>query len=96
MTATRKLPAMFRRKHSWGECDGLPDEATVLADIDYFESRIRTLLDGPGEGSSARDTATLQVYRLLLRQRHQLLAALRDGVPDRWPEYAAGKGSASD
>lgn len=95
MTATRKLPAMFRRKHSWGECDGLPDEATVLADIVYFESRIRALLNNPGE-VSARDTATLQVYRLLLRQRHQLLAALRDGVPDRWPEYAAGKGSASD
>ena len=84
---------MFQRKHSWGNCEGLPDEATVLADIAYFESRIHTLLDGsgedPGASSSARDSATLQVYRLLLRQRHQLLAALRDGVPEKWPEYAS-------
>lgn len=87
---------MFQRKHSWGNCEGLPDEATVLADIEYFESRIRALLEGSDKGASAvdggcnsaRDAATLQVYRLLLRQRHQLLAALRDGVPEKWPEYA--------
>jgi len=79
---------MIQRRQSWGDRDGLPDEATVLADIDYFESRIRLLLEGPEEGKGARDAATLQVYRLLLRQRRQLLAALRDGVPEKWPEYA--------
>lgn len=75
---------MEHKKNSWGKADGLPDEMTVLADIDYFESRIREL----SESSSARDTASVQVYRLLLRQRRQLLAAIRDGVPERWPEYA--------
>lgn len=91
---------MFQKKHSWGNCEGLPDEATVLADIEYFESRIRALLDGPDESpgisNSARDSATLQVYRLLLRQRHQLLAALRDGVPEKWPEYASDSPRLSD
>lgn len=80
---------MFQRKHSWGSCEGLPDESTVLADIEYFENRIRTLLEAADAGNHARETATLQVYRLLLRQRHQLLAALRDGVPEKWPEYAS-------
>lgn len=75
---------MIEKRHSWGKSDGLPDEATILADIEYFESRVGTLA-----GSDlARDRASLQVYRLLLRQRRQLLAAVRDGVPDRWPEYA--------
>lgn len=75
---------MFKRKNSWGEKEGLPDEASVLADIDYFERRIRML----EESDSARGLATVQVYRLLLRQRRQLLAAIRDGVPERWPEYS--------
>lgn len=75
---------MPRKAKSWGRSDGLPDETTVLADIEYFESRVQSLA-----GSDlVRDRASLQVYRLLLRQRRQLLAAIRDGVPERWPEYA--------
>ena len=77
---------MFQKRKSWGERDGLPDEATVLADIAYFESRINLLKSE--ENGAPRDTATLQVYRLLLRQRRQLLAAIRDGMPGNWPEYA--------
>lgn len=84
MTVRRTICCMTRKSRSWGRIDGLPDEATVLADIAYFESRVTTL-----SGSDlARDRASLQVYRLLLRQRRQLLAAIRDGVPERWPEYA--------
>lgn len=65
--------------------DGEPaDEATVLADIRYFEERLAML----GEASSERELASVQIYRLLLRQRRQLLAAIRDGAPERWPEYA--------
>lgn len=63
----------------------VPDEAEVLADIRHFEQRIAAL----EETRDARAVASLQVYRLLLRQRRQLLAAVRDGAPERWPEYAS-------
>ncbi|HEX7030138.1 MAG TPA: hypothetical protein VF254_06045 [Gammaproteobacteria bacterium] len=64
---------------------GLPDEAAVLADIRYYEARIAE----HGDACSPRQNASLQVCRLLLRQRRQLLAAIRDGAPERWPEYSA-------
>lgn len=75
---------MFHNPRIWEDCRGLPDEGTVLEDIRYFEGRLAALR----EPRSARDLAAAQVYRLLLRQRRQLLAAIRDGVPERWPEYA--------
>lgn len=60
------------------------DEQTVREDICYFESRLEEL----GRPDTSRDTAAVQVYRLLLRQRRQLLAAIQDGCPERWPDYA--------
>ena len=63
------------------------DEQSVLEDIAWFEARIRQLGDEGVE--EVRGSAALQVCRLLLRQRRQLLAALRDGNPEKWPEYAA-------
>lgn len=56
----------------------------VEADIRYFEHRLAELAGC----NNPRDLAQQQVYRLMLRQRRQLLAALRDGRPDAWPEYA--------
>ncbi|HEX7046261.1 MAG TPA: hypothetical protein VF275_01640 [Gammaproteobacteria bacterium] len=64
-----------------------PDEAAVLADIRYYEARIAAL----AEANDVREIASMQVCRLLLKQRRQLLAAIRDGVPERWPEYASEK-----
>lgn len=77
---------MKKPSTSWLGSVGLPDEGAVLADIAYFEARIAALADC----GRARNAASVQVFRLLLRQRRQLLAAIRDGVPERWPEYASG------
>jgi hypothetical protein len=74
---------MSRSINTRKEWNILADETAVVEDIRYFESRLEAL----GEPVSARDSAAIQVYRLLLRQRRQLLAAIRDGVPEKWPEY---------
>ncbi|MDX1442225.1 MAG: hypothetical protein R3270_00465 [Gammaproteobacteria bacterium] len=58
-------------------------EDDVLEDIQYFERQLQGL-DSIGD---RRSLAASQVYRLLLRQRRQYLNALRDGQPERWPDY---------
>lgn len=59
------------------------DEAAILADIRYFADKVHEL-DGVQEGPAL---AMRRVYQGLLTHRHQILAAWRDGRPDRWYEY---------
>lgn len=59
------------------------DEQAILADIRYFEDKVREL-DAPRTGY---ERAMQRVYRSLLAHRRQILAAWRDGRPDRWYEY---------
>lgn len=58
-------------------------EEEILADVREFTARL-TELDG---SSGPVDQTRRQVYVILLQHRQQLLAALRDGNPDNWPEY---------
>jgi hypothetical protein len=59
------------------------DESAILADIRYFEDKVREL-DAP---RTSYEHAMQRVYRSLLTHRRQILAAWRDGRPDRWYEY---------
>lgn len=59
------------------------DEASILADIAYFEDRLREL----DEPRSDRGEAMERVYQALLAHRRRMLAAWRDGRPERWFEY---------
>jgi hypothetical protein len=59
------------------------DEPAILADIEYFESKVREL----GEPRSSYERAMRRVYQSLLAHRRQTLAAWRDGRPERWYEY---------
>lgn len=58
-------------------------ENEVLSDIRYFEDR----LDEIRHAESVYQRARRNVYRILLRHRRQLLAAIRDGRPEAWTEY---------
>lgn len=58
-------------------------ESQVRADIRYFQERLAQLDRAEDRLSRARRT----MYEVLFRQRRQLLAALRDGRPEFWPEY---------
>lgn len=60
------------------------DESAIIADIDYFEAKLRALAD---EGE---DAAMRRVYQSLLTHRRRVLAAWRDGHPDRWFDYEPG------
>jgi len=59
------------------------DESAILADIRYYEDKVREL----GAARSSYERALQRVYQSLLTHRHQMLAAWRDGRPDRWYEY---------
>ena len=59
------------------------DESAILADIRYFEDKVREL----GEPRTSYEHAMQRVYQSLLTHRRQILAAWRDGRPDRWFEY---------
>lgn len=59
-------------------------ENEVLEDIRYFENR----LDEIRGAESVYQRARRNVYRILLRHRRQLLAAIRDGRPEAWTEYS--------
>lgn len=59
------------------------DESAILADIAYFEAKVAEF-DAP---RTSYERAMQRVYRSLLIHRRQILAAWRDGRPDRWYEY---------
>lgn len=59
------------------------DEPAILADIGYFEDKVREL----GTPRTPYERAMQRVYQSLLSHRRQTLAAWRDGRPDRWYEY---------
>ncbi|MGD8574167.1 MAG: hypothetical protein PVJ40_04380, partial [Gammaproteobacteria bacterium] len=60
-------------------------EDEVLADIEYFATRLSSL----DTSDNSYDQARRHVYEILLAHRRQLLKALRDGRPEAWPEYDA-------
>ncbi len=62
----------------------LPEQA-VLDDIDYFQQQLLRLGEDHGRYSQARR----DVYLTLLRQRRQLLTAIRAGRPADWPVFTA-------
>jgi phage-related tail fiber protein len=59
------------------------DEAAILADIRYFEDKVHEL----DAATSGQELAMRRVYQGLLIHRRQILAAWRDGCPDRWYDY---------
>lgn len=59
------------------------DEPAILADIAYFEGKVREI----GAPHSNYERAMQRVYQSLLTHRRQILAAWRDGRPERWYEY---------
>lgn len=59
------------------------DEASILADIAYFESKLAELVSPETDESRAMH----RVHLSLLVHRRRLLAAWRDGQPERWSEY---------
>lgn len=58
-------------------------EANLLADIRYFESRMKAA----EAADNSHGKAMRRVYASLLAHRRQMLAAYRDGRPDAWYEY---------
>ena len=62
----------------------LPEQA-VLEDILYFQQRLLIVGEDHGRYSQARR----EVYLTLLRQRRQLLSAIRAGRPRDWPVFVA-------
>jgi hypothetical protein len=62
----------------------LPEQA-VLDDILYFQERLLSVGEDHGRYSQTRR----EVYLTLLRQRRQLLTAIRAGRPRDWPVFVA-------
>jgi hypothetical protein len=58
-------------------------EMDILSDIDYFRARLAELPVNADRYARARR----HVYITLLQQRRRLLAALRAGRPEDWPEF---------
>lgn len=58
-------------------------EMEILSDIDYFQGQLDNLPVDADRYTRARR----QVYVTLLQQRHRLLAAVRAGRPEDWPEF---------
>lgn len=64
-------------------------EQEVLNDIRRFREQLAMLARTDHRHAQAHAEARRQVYRTLLRQRRQLLAAIRAGQPRDWPVFTA-------
>lgn len=58
-------------------------EVDILSDIDYFREQLAELPVNADRYTRARR----QVYMTLLQHRRRLLAAMRAGRPEDWPEF---------
>ncbi len=58
-------------------------EEKLTRDIAYYEQQLMTI----GAPANAHERGLRNNYSTLLRYGRKLLAALRDGRPDRWMDY---------
>ena len=65
-------------------CTAALTEADLLRDIAYYESRAADL----AQCARTSHLGLATIYRYSAKQRRQMLAALKDGRPDAWMEYA--------
>lgn len=79
-SATHRNPASFERI----------SEVDILSDIDYFRARLAELPVNADRYTRARR----HVYITLLQQRRRLLAALRAGRPEDWPDFPVNEENA--